>query len=94
MSDWQGFSPLNDFTGPLLDNLKRHPKRIVFLIIYWLATFISMKGMSWVGKVAKVGGLVGTIIPAALLIILGIIYLATGGHSNLDFHSSFFPDSS
>ena len=41
---------------------------------------------------AKVGGLVGTIIPAALLIILGIIYLATGGHSNLDFHSSFFPD--
>ena len=30
MSDWQGFSPLNDFTGPLLDNLKRHPNRIVF----------------------------------------------------------------
>ena len=30
MNDWQGFSPLNDFTGPLLDNLKRHPKRIVF----------------------------------------------------------------
>ena len=27
-----------------------------------------------------------------MLIILGIIYLATGGHSNLDFHSSFFPD--
>ena len=65
---------------------------IVVLIIYWLATFISLKGMGWVGKVAKVGGLVGTIIPAALLIILGIAYLATGGHSNLDFHSSFFPD--
>ena len=64
---------------------------IVVLIIYWLATFISLKGMGWVGKVAKVGGLVGTIIPAALLIILGIAYLA-GGHSNLDFHSSFFPD--
>ena len=29
-SDWQGFGPLNDFTKPLLDNLKRHPKRIVF----------------------------------------------------------------
>jgi len=48
--------------------------------------------MSWVGKVAKIGGMVGTIIPAALLIILGIIYLATGGQSNMDFHSSFFPD--
>ena len=64
----------------------------VVLIIYWLATFISLKGMSWVGKVAKVGGLVGTIIPAGLLIILAIVYLATGGHSNMDFHSSFFPD--
>ena len=64
----------------------------VVLIIYWLATFISLKGMGWVGKVAKVGGMVGTIIPAALLIILGIAYLASGGHSNLDFHSSFFPD--
>ena len=48
--------------------------------------------MSWVGKVAKIGGMVGTIIPAALLIILGIIYLANGGQSNMDFHSSFFPD--
>ena len=64
----------------------------VVLIIYWLATFISLKGMGWVGKVAKIGGMVGTIIPAALLIILGIVYLASGGHSNLDFHSSFFPD--
>ena len=45
--------------------------------------------MSWVGKVAKIGGMVGMIIPAALLIILGIIYLATGGQSNMDFHSSF-----
>ena len=60
---------------------------IIVLIIYWLATFISLKGLGWVGKVAKIGGLIGTIIPAALLIVLGIIYLAMGGHSNLDFHS-------
>ena len=64
----------------------------VVLVIYWLATFISLKGLSWVGKVAKVGGMVGTIIPAALLIILAIIYLATGGQSNMDFHGDFFPD--
>lgn len=75
----------------LLANNKYYTLAIV-LIIYWLATFISLKGLDWVGKVAKVGGLVGTIIPAALLIILGIVYLATGGHSNMDFHSNFFPD--
>lgn len=65
---------------------------VVVLAIYWLATFISLKGMSWVGKVSKIGGLVGTIIPAGLLVVLAIIYLASGGHSQLDFHGSFFPD--
>ncbi|MBQ5616466.1 MAG: amino acid permease [Bacteroidaceae bacterium] len=64
----------------------------VVLIIYWAATFISLKGMGWVSKVAKVGGLIGTIIPAALLVLLGIIYLATGGKSQMDFGGSFFPD--
>lgn len=65
---------------------------IVVLVIYWLATFISLKGMSWVGKVSKIGGLVGTIIPAGLLVVLGIVYLMGGGHSHLDFKGDFFPD--
>ncbi|MBR6601631.1 MAG: amino acid permease [Bacteroidaceae bacterium] len=65
---------------------------IVVLAIYWLATFISLKGMSWVGKVSKIGGLVGTIIPAGLLVVLAVVYLGSGGHSQLDFHGSFFPD--
>ena len=65
---------------------------VVVLAIYWLATFISLKGMSWVGKVSKVGGLVGTIIPAGLLVILAIVYLIAGGTSQMDFHGSFFPD--
>ena len=65
---------------------------VVVLAIYWLATFISLKGMSWVGKVSKIGGLVGTIIPAALLVVLAIVYLVSGGHSQLDFKGDFFPD--
>ncbi len=62
------------------------------LVIYWAATFIALKGLGWVGKVAKIGGLVGTIIPAGLLIVLGIIYLSTGGHNNMDMSQGFFPD--
>ena len=65
---------------------------VVVLAIYWLATFISLKGMSWVGKVSKIGGLVGTIIPAGLLVVLAIVYLVAGGTSHMDFHGSFFPD--
>lgn len=65
---------------------------IVVLAIYWIATFISLKGLGWVGKVSKWGGIIGTIIPAGLLIILAIIYLATGGHNNLPMKNGFFPD--
>ena len=65
---------------------------IVVLAIYWLATFISLKGMGWVGKVSKIGGIVGTIVPAGILVVLGIIFLATGGTSQMSFHGRFFPD--
>lgn len=65
---------------------------IVVLVIYWAATFISLKGIGWVGKVSKWGGIIGTIIPAALLIILAIIYLVAGGVNNLNMKESFFPD--
>ncbi|MDE5875502.1 MAG: amino acid permease, partial [Muribaculaceae bacterium] len=64
----------------------------VVLVIYWLATFISLKGMGWVGKVSKIGGLVGTIIPAGILIVCAVIFLATGGQSQMNFHGSFIPD--
>ncbi|MFI3266910.1 MAG: amino acid permease [Rikenellaceae bacterium] len=65
---------------------------IVVLAIYWTATLISLKGMGWVGKVSKIGAMVGTIIPAALLIIFGVIYMIGGGHVYMDFKGSFFPD--
>ena len=65
---------------------------IVVLVIYWVATFISLKGIGWVGKVSKWGGIICTIIPAALLIILAIIYLAAGGVNNLNMKEGFFPD--
>ena len=65
---------------------------IVVLVIYWVATFISLKGIGWVGKVSKWGGIIGTIIPAALLIILAAVYLLSGGVNNLNMKEGFFPD--
>ncbi|MDE5554165.1 MAG: amino acid permease, partial [Muribaculaceae bacterium] len=65
---------------------------VVVLGVYWLATLISMKGLGWVGKVSKIGGIVGTIIPAVLLVVFGVIYLCTGGHSQMNLHGSFIPD--
>lgn len=65
---------------------------VVVLAIYWGATIISLKGMNWVSKVAKIGAMVGTIIPAGLLIVFGAIYLLSGGHNYMDMSGSFIPD--
>ena len=85
------FIGTNDARDMTLASNKLYTLAVV-LIIYWLATFISLKGLGWVSKVAKIGGLVGTIIPAALLIVLAIIYLASGGVSQMNFDGRFFPD--
>ena len=65
---------------------------ITVLAIYWVATFIALKGLGWVGKISKWGGMIGTIIPAGLLILLGVVYIASGGHNNMDMSQGFFPD--
>ena len=85
------FIGTNDARDMALASNKLYTLAVV-LIIYWLATFISLKGLGWVSKVAKIGGLVGTIIPAALLIVLAIIYLASGGVSQMNFDGRLFPD--
>lgn len=85
------FIGMNDVHDMALAS-NRYYSLIVVLVIYWAATFISLKGMGWVGKVSKVGGLVGTIIPAGLLVLLAIIYLVSGGQSQMDFSGNFLPD--
>lgn len=83
-----GMNPVDDMT--LADN--KIYTLIIVLAIYWLATFISLKGLGWVGKISKIGGLIGTIIPAGLLIVLGIYYVATGGTIQMNLEGSFLPD--
>lgn len=56
----------------------------IVLFVYWLATFISFKGVSAFAKVSKWGGIIGTIIPAAILIVLGFLYYFNGGTPQID----------
>lgn len=65
---------------------------IVVLGVYWIANFNSLRGQAYANKLSTLGGLFGTIIPAAVLIIMGIIYLATGNHIYIDAHQPFWPD--
>ncbi len=65
---------------------------VVVLAVYWLSTFNTFRGMKYANKLSTFGGLFGTIIPAALLIILGAIYICTGHVNNIDASQPFWPD--
>ncbi|MDR3107839.1 MAG: amino acid permease [Bifidobacteriaceae bacterium] len=51
---------------------------IIILAVYWIATAITLRGGNLFAKISSWGGVIGTIIPAALLIVLGIMWLAGG----------------
>ncbi|MFI8664710.1 amino acid permease [Rhodococcus qingshengii] len=54
---------------------------LIVLAVYWLATFIAFRGANAFARVAKWGGIVDTIIPAAILIVLGFSYIIAGNTS-------------
>ena len=85
------FIGLDHFADARLASDPRYTLTVV-LILYWLATFISLKGFHWVEKVSKIGAIIGTIIPGGLLIVLAAMYLISGGYNNMDMTQSFFPD--
>lgn len=53
----------------------------IVLAIYWIATIIALRGTEAFSKVAKWGGLIGTVIPGIVLIVLGFSYLFFSGHA-------------
>ncbi|KLV01606.1 amino acid transporter [Photobacterium aquae] len=66
---------------------------IVVLVVYWLATFISLKGLKTASKISSLAGLIGTIIPGIILVTLAIIYIANGNPIHFDLSmKGFLPD--
>ncbi|MCL2843140.1 MAG: APC family permease [Oscillospiraceae bacterium] len=51
---------------------------IIVIAVYWLATFLALCGGNLFAKIGSIGGLVGTLIPAGILIVLGALWLGTG----------------
>lgn len=64
---------------------------IIAVLLYWLATFNAFRGQRSANMLSTYGGLVGTIIPGAVLILLGVLYVCLGKHSYLA-DVSFLPN--
>jgi glutamate:GABA antiporter len=67
---------------------------VVIISVYWLGVLLSLRGgIGVVAKLASSGVLIGTLIPGALLVTLGIVYLAQGNPSAAPMDAeNFFPE--
>ena len=65
---------------------------IIVLGVYWVCTFNTFRGMKYANKLSTLGGLCGTIIPAAVLIVMGVVYLLLGKTVYLPVDKPFWPD--
>jgi glutamate:GABA antiporter len=55
---------------------------IVIVVVFWLGVLMSARGgVGGIAKLASSGLLIGTLIPGALLVVLGIVYLLQGNGS-------------
>ena len=55
---------------------------IIIVVVFWAGVFMSARGgTGGIAKLASSGLVVGTLIPGALLVILGIVYLLQGNPS-------------
>ncbi|MFI8301022.1 APC family permease [Streptomyces nigra] len=65
---------------------------IVIVVTYWTGVWVSSRGTNAVAGLASLGLVIGTLIPGALLVILGIVFLGQGNPSAAPMNgSNFFP---
>ena len=61
---------------------------VVIIVLYWISTLVALRGGNLFAKVGSICGLIGTLLPAALLIILGIVWLCAGEPMHTSLHAS------
>jgi glutamate:GABA antiporter len=54
----------------------------IIVIVFWAGVFVSARGMDEVAKLASSGLVIGTLIPGALLVVMGVVYLFQGNASS------------
>jgi amino acid transporter len=54
---------------------------VVIVVLFWGGVLLSSRGTGLVARLSSSGTLIGTLIPGALLVVLGIAYLLQGNHS-------------
>ncbi len=53
----------------------------IIVVLYWASVLVSSRGVGIIAKLASSGTVIGTLIPGAILVVMGIVFLAQGNHS-------------
>jgi len=56
---------------------------IVILVVFWISTLIAFRGVAAFSAIGSKGMIIGTLIPVIVLVILAILFVTTGGHSDM-----------
>ncbi|EPZ9214656.1 glutamate:gamma-aminobutyrate antiporter [Clostridium perfringens] len=67
-------------------------KFIGVLVIFWILALSQFGGTKYTAKIAKIGFIVGILLPAAILIILAIVYIIQGNPIYISSKDTFVPD--
>ncbi|MFA6022695.1 MAG: amino acid permease [Candidatus Pacearchaeota archaeon] len=62
---------------------------LIIVVIWWGFTFLNFRGMKTYSKISSYSVIIGTFIPAAVLIIGGLIYIFSGNPVQLSLSPSF-----
>jgi glutamate:GABA antiporter len=54
---------------------------VIIIVLFWGSVLVTSRGAVLVAKLSSSGTLCGTLIPAAILVVLGVAYLLQGNHS-------------
>ena len=61
---------------------------VVMLAVFWVLTLLNFFGEKWIMRINNPAVIVGTLIPAVVLIVLGLYWLAAGKHLAIPFSAS------
>ncbi|HII4431626.1 TPA: glutamate:gamma-aminobutyrate antiporter [Clostridium perfringens] len=67
-------------------------KFIGVLVIFWILALFQFGGTKYTAKIAKIGFIVGILLPAAILIILALVYIIQGNPIYISSKDTFVPD--
>jgi len=54
---------------------------VIIIILFWLGVLVTSRGVTLVAELSSTGTVIGTLVPSALLVVFGVVYLLQGNHS-------------